>query len=633
MFEQTNGQFILQKDTAINVNSIHSFDFDNNGFHDIAFSGIDTNNQPTTGILLLKNKFKFLNKVQMKRVVGNLESGDINQDGLFDLIVAGKDSTGASVIQIFQNQTTTFKTVKRISNVDSVSMRIADFTSDGKADVAFFSKVNNVANSWIKTFTGDSIPFPTTSVRAQNYGDYDRDGDLDLVQLRSDSIVIFNNNLTATNKGPSVVTSSMGVQLYDRIFFYWPKSFDDHTDSTTVTYDLGVFGSGSTAVVSTEYDQISKQRLLVTHGNTGTANYSLQKLTGNYVYQIQSIDNSFTVQTKFAGGNCSGCGSIDTQPITACSPNSQIQLKPHAPKAMWFSFNKGYLGIHDSLTYTKSESDTIFSFNPSKSPSCSSIRLFLIKVSNTDTLQITHDIWNCENSQNILKVSSEWTNVTWKNNLNSTTATGNPITIILKSAVVYNAFASNTLGCKLKEAFNLKISKPDLKVANNQYQIAKGGSVQLSASGGINYSWAPAEGLNNSSISNPLASPLTTTDYIVTATDSIGCAATASVLVEVMEAGFIPTLFTPNGDGKNDALKIFGLTSASNFRFTIYNREGNVMFDTKDLTTALHEGWSGISNGQSQPSGTYYWKVEGDYDQGGQVTLNGKKSGAFLLLR
>jgi len=34
-----------------------------------------------------------------------------------------------------------------------------------------------------------------------------------------------------------------------------------------------------------------------------------------------------------------------------------------------------------------------------------------------------------------------------------------------------------------------------------------------------------------------------------------------------------------------------------------------------------------------QPSGTYFWKVEGKGNLGEALTLNGKKSGAFLLVR
>lgn len=631
LFENAGGSFILKKDTAITIRSITLFDFDNNGFQDVVFSGY-SNSIPTAGVLFLKDNFKILKKSRVYSISGTLASGDLNHDGLFDLIITGKDSTGVSVINTFENKGSSFKNLKRMSGFDSVTAKIADFTSDGKADVAFTAKSNGSNNSWVKTFIGDSVVLESTHMISQDYGDYDDDGDLDMVQLRSDSVIVFNNHLNVINRGPSIVVGSIAVQLYDRIFFYWKKSIDDHTDTTALTYDLAVY-DGNSAVKSADFDQQNRYRLLASHGNTGTANYSIQKISGSLSYQIQSIDNSFTVQTKTGGGLCTACADVAAENITTCSPSLKIQLKPHAPKAMWFSFNKGFLGIHDTLSYNTYESDTIFSFNPASNPSCSSIKLFPIIAAGSDTLRLSRNLWNCENSQNVLRVASEWSAVTWKNNKTSSIANGSQQTVTLTVPIVYTAFGSNSFGCKFKEVFNLKISKPTLSVANNQYQIAEGGSVQLVASGGNNYLWSPPEGLSDPTVDSPIASPLSTTTYTVTTKDSLNCTASAAVLVEVMEAGFIPTLFTPNGDGKNDALKIFGLTSASNFRFTIYNREGSIVFDTKEVTTAVSQGWTGITNGHSQPSGTYYWKVEGDNNLGGQITLNGKKSGAFLLVR
>lgn len=630
LFEHKDGLFILKKDSTVAISSFNVFDFDNNGFQDIVFSGYDQ--KPTTGVLFLKDNFKILKKSRVYPINGTLASGDINHDGLFDLIVSGRDSTDAFVVHTFENQGNSFKNVKRNPGFDTTSIKIADFTSDGKADVAFFAKSNAGDNAWIKSFSGDSIALESANVISQDYGDYDNDGDLDIVQLRSDSIVVFSNERSVVNRGPSIVAGSIAMQLYNRMFFYWRKSVDDHTDSTALTYDLAVY-NGNLMAKSADFDQANLHRLLVTYGNVGTANYSIQKLSSGLTYQIQSIDNSYTVQTKITGGGtCSTCADIAAENITACSPSAKVQLKPSAPKAMWFSFSKGFLGVHDSLSYSKSESDTIFSFNPNNL-SCASIKLFPITIASTDTLRWAYDIWNCDNSQNVLSTPSEWLAVTWKNSVNTNITSGNQQTITLTSPITYTAIGKNNLGCKFKDIFNLKISKPDLKVASNHYQIAEGSSVQLNASGGSSYLWAPPEGLSDPMASSPIASPLNTTRYTVTAKDSLNCAADAEVLVEVMEAGFIPSLFTPNGDGKNDALKIFGLTSASNFKFTVFNREGNIVFDTKDFTTAVYQGWSGVTNGQSQPSGTYYWKVEGDNNMGRQITLNGKKSGAFLLVR
>lgn len=631
LYEQRAGQFHLRMDTAIKATSIKSFDFDNNGFHDIVFSGLNSSNQNTTAALLLKDRFKILKKVQISNINGTLESGDLDHDGLFDLAIAGKNSTGSQVIQTFKNNSPNFASIRSINGMDSVSMRIADFTSDGKADIGFLGKNNSNRVSWIKTFAGDSVSMPAENVKVQDYGDYDRDGDLDLVQLRSDSIVFFNNTINSSNLGPSLISSPIGIQIFNRTFFYWKKSLDDHTDSTAISYDLSVFSN--LEIISSDFDKSNKQRLLVSHGNLGTANYSTQRIAGNYNFEVQSIDNAFVVRTKSFQGKCSTCSNLSTQDITLCNSDTLAILKPAAPKAMWFSFSKGFLGIHDSLIYKKSEADTVFSFNPASNPSCSSIRLFNIKASSTDTVKIAKNIWNCEGSQNVLTVDSEWKNVTWKNNLNSTVSNGNQLTTILQNPIVFNALGNNEQGCQLKKTFKLMISKPNLQLENSQYQILKGSSVQLGASGGSSYSWSPASSLDNATSASPTASPTGTTEYTVVAKDSLGCTQSGKVVVEIMEAGFIPTLFTPNGDGKNDELKIFGLGTASNFRFTIYNREGNIVFDTKDVSTATYQGWSGSSNGQAQPSGTYFWKVEGHNNLGETLTLNGKKSGAFLLVR
>jgi hypothetical protein len=50
---------------------------------------------------------------------------------------------------------------------------------------------------------------------------------------------------------------------------------------------------------------------------------------------------------------------------------------------------------------------------------------------------------------------------------------------------------------------------------------------------GYTYSWAPATGLNNPNVSNPIAKPLVTTTYTVTVTDANGCQATDDITITV----------------------------------------------------------------------------------------------------
>jgi gliding motility-associated-like protein len=103
--------------------------------------------------------------------------------------------------------------------------------------------------------------------------------------------------------------------------------------------------------------------------------------------------------------------------------------------------------------------------------------------------------------------------------------------------------------------------------------------------------------------------------------------------VIVEETAFVPNLFTPNNDGSNDALKIYGLGAAREFSFTIFNREGNQVFHTNSVSDAVNIGWNGTLRGADLPAGVYYWRVSGRGDSGKGLQLNGKSSGSIVLLR
>lgn len=67
---------------------------------------------------------------------------------------------------------------------------------------------------------------------------------------------------------------------------------------------------------------------------------------------------------------------------------------------------------------------------------------------------------------------------------------------------------------------------------------------------------------------------------------------------------FLPNAFTPNGDGLNEAYKGVGLlVGATNFKMTLWNRWGEMIFETNDP----EEGWNGkkFNNGADSPNGVY----------------------------
>ncbi|MCB9188603.1 MAG: choice-of-anchor L domain-containing protein [Flavobacteriales bacterium] len=75
---------------------------------------------------------------------------------------------------------------------------------------------------------------------------------------------------------------------------------------------------------------------------------------------------------------------------------------------------------------------------------------------------------------------------------------------------------------------------------------------------------------------------------------------------EVISEAVVPNVFTPNGDGENDLLKILGIDPTAGFHMVIYNRWGRKVFET-DQNGEFWDGklWSGIEASE----GVYYFEV------------------------
>ncbi len=105
-------------------------------------------------------------------------------------------------------------------------------------------------------------------------------------------------------------------------------------------------------------------------------------------------------------------------------------------------------------------------------------------------------------------------------------------------------------------------------------------------------------------------------------TDSIGCSDTTYKIITVAPNCYIavPSAFTPNGDGRNDYLYPLNAYKASNLIFRVFNRFGQLIFETQDWT----KKWDGKLNGIDQPAGTYVWYLNyTDTDTHKNVSLKG----------
>ncbi len=196
----------------------------------------------------------------------------------------------------------------------------------------------------------------------------------------------------------------------------------------------------------------------------------------------------------------------------------------------------------------------------------------------------------------------------------------------------YILTATDTLGCPKPFKDTVIVTVIPMIVANagKDTTVLAGQPLQLLATGGVNYLWTPATGLNDPSIANPIALLDNTIDSITyTVRVSEGaCYRDDQVTVHVFNSLpdiLVPSGFTPNGDGRNDISrpKLFGITKLS--YFSIYNRWGQLIFTTSEE----NKGWDGTFNGVAQPPGTYVYQALGTDYTGKSVF----RKGTIVLIR
>ncbi len=115
----------------------------------------------------------------------------------------------------------------------------------------------------------------------------------------------------------------------------------------------------------------------------------------------------------------------------------------------------------------------------------------------------------------------------------------------------------------------------------------------------VNYLWSTGQTTPSISITSP-------GEYFLQVTDTNACVGLDSISIKdstCPEYLYLPTAFTPNGDGKNDLFRPLFAGATSSFKFAIYDRWGRSVFESANPS----EGWDGITGGKPQPTGVYVW--------------------------
>ncbi|MBI9065785.1 MAG: VCBS repeat-containing protein [Salinivirgaceae bacterium] len=410
IYKNNNGEeFIKQSITNIPPaydGSIKWGDYNNDGLLDLILTGRSTSIVNTSSISYTKlfknngeNSFSEVSEEFPGGGNGDVEWGDIDNDGDLDIVLAGNN---VSKIYINNNGTFDEQTTLQLTQIDSqATIRLADFNNDGLIDIILFGytdsrhiseiyrntgdgQFNKESTCAITTITSGSVnigdynndglidvlaigyatwygwlsgeaPFAKlylnisnsndnliefeevkqngligSSNGASNYGDYDNDGDLDVIITGQNDLIAYtkfytNNTIMnagsfAPNKTPTVPQNLTKEPLRGGVLLSWNAITSDETPSSTMSYNIrvGTSKDSMNLYAPNFVDSVNfKNRTVTQMGNAGLNTfykiYNLPDLADDkyYYWQVQAVDGGFL------GGEWSRVDSFQIQSAQA----------------------------------------------------------------------------------------------------------------------------------------------------------------------------------------------------------------------------------------------------------------------------------------------------------------------------
>jgi hypothetical protein len=321
-----NGQFSKVLDSifiGLTRGSVAWGDYDNDGYLDILQTGGD----PKTSRAVSKiyhnngnNGFTAIDSTLDNVAMSSAVWGDYDNDGDLDILITGSDNSlplgQEGVSKVYMNEgNNKFKEQTSISLVGLTTSSAAwgDYDNDGDLDIlitggssskGYFAKIYR--NDGGNTFTEQSnILIPGVIEGSVAWGDYDNDGDLDILFSGYNSkefiTKIFRNESSVKNQAPNAPTNLQIIKGVNSATFTWDKSTDYETPQNGLSYNLYVYDltrksylrapNAVNPLVSNNGKRLLAQSGSIQYSDNG---YVIKNIpSGRYIWGVQSVDAGF----------------------------------------------------------------------------------------------------------------------------------------------------------------------------------------------------------------------------------------------------------------------------------------------------------------------------------------------------
>lgn len=348
---------------------------------------------------------------------------------------------------------------------------------------------------------------------------------------------------------------------------------------------------------------------------------------------------TYTITASFPGcQDVKRSFMIDVQPYPTVDAGGDIELCKGATKTLsinatpaWYNKYLYFWSPADDLSSSRGQSVTIIGDADTKiyvrveTPvGCWGVDSFNVDVLPHDFARIISDSLGLCPNDSLEIVVGDGVSYKWSPDEYISSTTSSTVKVYPKAAMLYDVEVISDKGCIDTVRVPVEVYSGAVLYLGPDVTLYPGEYHQMNPGGNCEYiDWFPEVGLDNPRSNNPIAKPDVYTRYFAEGTTKYGCKTKDTIDIYLEQTILdVPNAFNPSGYG-NKELKIIKRGIATLKYFRIFNRWGEVVFESRDI----EEGWDGKYNGVDQPVGVYVYMVEAVTDDGrpfvqqGNVTL------------
>ncbi len=502
---------------------------------------------------------------------------DIDSDGDQDVFIGESSghiyyykNYGTASAPSFFLETSSANSLNQVNALGYSAPAFADIDNDGDLDafvgqmdgyIYYYENIGTAYNSLFIHQTGIQNPLDNVKVgyyATPAFADIDSDGDLD-VFVGSESGKIFYYKNEGTNYSPLFAMQLSSNNPFDAvdvgtksIIAFCDIDNDGDMDAFIGEKDgyINYFQNTGTAYIPVFTQQLSSLNPL---DSVYVASYSapifvdidndkdFDVFIGESLGRIYFYKNSGTVNSPVFNQQTSSSNPFDGT------------LVPYDPVTTFADIDKD------------GDMDAFIGNDDGKIKYYQNNQNINIRNLNGDTIKI------CTNDGILLKTYGAY-NLTWNNGINNGTI------VYADSSQIYTVIGDNGLGCKDTAFLNVFVySLPNVIANASVVSICKGNSVILYGNGAQTYAW-------NNNVKDSIGFiPIATNNYIISGTDSNGCANSDTITITVNELPTINAIVTNVVNNNDGAIDITVSSGQPPYQYDWDNDSTGDNDDTEDL--------------------------------------------------